>query len=155
MKGGAIPFLAWGTLLLVLFIGNTVWNGKLVDSLAAGFAALVIYLFAVALIALAGRRAVRKGPPEASGRPEPVPTSSLGAVAAGLSLACCLFGFVFGSFLIYFGAGLLALSLGRVVIEVREERRTLATIAAAQSAPVARREGGRPAVPVLAERERS
>jgi hypothetical protein len=125
MKGGAIPFLAWGALLVVLFAGNTVWNGKLMDSLASGFAAAVILAYAAALMLLGGRRATRKGAPEASGRPEPVATSSLGAVAAGLSLACALFGFVFGSFLIYFGAGMLLLSLGRVIVEVRAEHRSL------------------------------
>ena len=26
MRGGAIPVLAWGTLLLVLFVGNWIWD---------------------------------------------------------------------------------------------------------------------------------
>ena len=63
MRGGSIPLLAWGTLLLVLFIGNAVWNGKPVDSLVAAFAALVIYLGAALIAASSGRQALRRGPP--------------------------------------------------------------------------------------------
>jgi hypothetical protein len=125
VRGGAIPILAWGLLLFILFIGNSVWNVRLVDSLAAGFAALAIFLFGAALILLGGRTAVRRGPPEHSADPTPVAAASVGAAACGVAIACILFGFVFGSFLIYFGAGLLAFALGRVVVEVRAERALL------------------------------
>ncbi len=137
MTGGAIPILAWGALLTVLFIGNTIWNHRLVDSLASGFAALVIFLFGVALIALAGRRAVRPGEPEAPAAPEAIATTSVGAAIAGLALAILMFGFVFGSFLIYFGGGLLVLALARVAVERRAERASLAALQTSD------REGGR------------
>jgi hypothetical protein len=117
--------LAWGVLLLILFIGNTIWNGRLVDSLVSAFAALAIFLFGAVMILLAGGRAVRRGPPEPSPDPAPVAAASVGAAVTGVAIACILFGFVFGSFLIYFGAGLLVLALGRVVIELRAERELL------------------------------
>lgn len=128
MTGGAIPVFAWGVLLTVLFIANTIWNHRLMDSLASAFAALVIFLFGAALIVLAGRRAVRRGEPEASPAPAAVTTTSVGAAVAGLALAILMFGFVFGSFLIYFGGGLLVLALGRVVVERRAERASLAAL---------------------------
>jgi hypothetical protein len=43
-------------------------------------------------------------------------------VCAALSLALIMFGFVFGSSLIYLGAGFLAFALGRVALEVRAQR---------------------------------
>ncbi len=125
MRGGAIPIFAWGLLNLILFIANTVWNGKLMDSLASGFAALAIFLLGVAVMIGTGRVALRKGPPEPTRRVEPVAGASLGAVVAGLSVACLLYGFVFGSFLVFFGAGMLVLSLGRVIFEVRSERQSV------------------------------
>ncbi len=36
MRGGAIPVLAWGTLLLVLFVGNWIWDNRLINPLVAG-----------------------------------------------------------------------------------------------------------------------
>ncbi len=42
---------------------------------------------------------------------------------AGLSFGCFLFGFAFGHFPIYFGAGLLIAALGRLALEMRAERR--------------------------------
>ena len=50
-----------------------------------------------------------------------MPEASLAAVLVGLSVACILFGIVWAGFLIYFGAGVLVLSLGRLVLELRAE----------------------------------
>jgi hypothetical protein len=47
----------------------------------------------------------------------------VGAVLTGLSVGSILFGFVFGTFFVYFGLGMLVVSLGRLTVEVREERR--------------------------------
>jgi hypothetical protein len=121
VKGGAIPLLAWGTLLLVLFIGNWIWNAKPVNAATAAFAALVIYLGAL-LLWLARRDAIKRGPPEPSATPEAVPESSLAAVGIALSVATILFGLAWANFLVYFGAAVLALSLGRLIVEVRAER---------------------------------
>jgi hypothetical protein len=121
MRGGAIPVLAWATLLLILFIGNWIWDAKPVNAATAGFAALVIYAVGAALW-LARREAIRRGPPAPSAEPQAIPQMSLGAALAGLSVAAILFGFVWAQFLVFFGAALLVVSLARVYREWRTER---------------------------------
>ena len=121
MRGGAIPVVAWGTLLLVLFIGNWIWDAKAVNAAEAGVASLIVYAAALGLW-LARRESLRRGPPSARRDIETVPTMSLAAVAAGLSVAAIMFGLVWAQFLVYFGAGLLLASLGRLVVEARAER---------------------------------
>ena len=69
MRGGAIPLLAWGTLLLVLYIGNWVWDGTGVNPAVTGLAVLLIYAGAVALTIRAGRRAVQTGSRSIGRRP--------------------------------------------------------------------------------------
>lgn len=121
MRGGAIPVVAWATLLLVLFIGNWVWNDKPVNAATAAFAAVVIYALALGLW-LANRDAMRKGPPERRRGPQSIPQASLSAVVAGLAVGAILFGMVWARFLVYFGAALLVAALGRMWLEVRAER---------------------------------
>jgi hypothetical protein len=121
MRGGSIPLIAWGTLLLVLFVGNWIWNARAVSAAAAAFAAFVVYAFAFALW-LARRESIRRGPPEPSAEAQALPQMSLGAVLVGLSVAAILFGFVWAQFLVFFGVALLILSLGRVWLELRAER---------------------------------
>jgi hypothetical protein len=123
MRGGAIPILAWGTILLVLAIGNWIWNGRAVGSGAASAAVLIIYGFGVA-VWLARREAIRRGPPEARPDLDSVPQASLAAAGIGVSLGCILFGIAWAKFLIDFGVGLLVLSIGRLVLEMRAERRS-------------------------------
>jgi hypothetical protein len=65
---------------------------------------------------------VKTGAPPPDDEPEVVPEASLTAVLVGLSIACIGFGLVWAGFLIYFGAGVLVLSLGRLVLELRAER---------------------------------
>jgi hypothetical protein len=125
VRGGAIPIFVWGLLLSVLTIGNAIWEGRWIQAGQFALAAVIILGFGVTVVALSGRRALRKGPPARSARVEALPEASAGAVGAALSLALLLFGFVFGSALIYLGAGFLALSLGRLAIEVRSQRSTL------------------------------
>jgi hypothetical protein len=67
------------------------------------------------------REALRTGPPPPEDEPQVVPEASLAAVLVGLSIACIGFGLVWAGFLIYFGAGVLVLSLGRLVLELRSE----------------------------------
>jgi hypothetical protein len=122
MRGGAIPILAWGVLLSVLTIGNAIWQGKWLPAGQFALAAVIIFAFGAFVIALSGRRALRKGPPATPTDPEVVPEASAAAAGAGLSLALLLFGIVFGGAVIYLGAGFLLLSLGRVVIELRAQR---------------------------------
>ncbi len=126
MRGGAIPLLAWGALLIVMAAINWIWTGDAIQAGTFAFAAGVV-LAAAGLLALRSRAAaVRRGPPEPSAAPEPVPNASLGAALAGLSVAAILFGFAFGRFPIYFGAGMLVVSLGRIAIEIRAQRRSRA-----------------------------
>jgi hypothetical protein len=131
MRGGAIPLLAWGTILLVLYIGNWVWDATGVNPAATALAVLVIYGAAIALIWLAGRRAVRRGPPEPRRQPRAEPQASSGAAIAAFAFASIVFGFTFGSFATYFGAGLLVVAIGRIAIEKRAER---ASVAASEEA---------------------
>jgi uncharacterized iron-regulated membrane protein len=123
MRGGAIPLLAWGTILLVLAIGNWIWNGKPVGSGAASAAVVIIYAFGV-IVWLSRREAIRRGPPEARPDLDSVPQASLAAAGVGVSLGCILFGIAWARFLVIFGIGVLVLSIGRLVLEVRAERRS-------------------------------
>jgi hypothetical protein len=123
MRGGAIPVLAWGTILLVLAIGNWVWNGKAVGGAAASAAVAIVYVFGVALW-LSRREAIRRGPPEDRPVLDSVPQASLAAAGIGVSLGCILFGIAWAKFLVYFGIGVLVLSIGRLALEVRAERRS-------------------------------
>jgi hypothetical protein len=125
MRGGAIPVLAWGTVLLVLAIGNWVWNAKPVGAGAASAAVAIIYLFGVALW-MSRREAIRRGPPEPRPALDSVPQASLAAAGIGVSLGCILFGIAWARFLVDFGIGTLVLSIGRLVLELRAERHSRA-----------------------------
>ena len=124
MRGGAIPLLAWGTLLTVMAVINWIWTADVIQVGTFAFAAGVV-LTAGGLLALVSRTtAARRGAPETSLEPEAVPSTSLGAVLAGLSVAMILFGFAFGRFPIYFGAAMLLASLGRIAIEIHRQHRS-------------------------------
>lgn len=120
MRGGAIPLLAWGTLLVVLLVGNWIWTGDAVQVGSFALAAGVVYALAVLLV-VSSRQALKTGPPPPEDELEVVPETSLAAVLVGVSIACIGFGLVWAGFLIYFGAGVLVLSLGRLVLELRAE----------------------------------
>jgi hypothetical protein len=121
VRGGAIPLLAWATGLVVLLAINWIWTGDAVQVGTFTYAALAVYAGA-GLLVVAHRHALRPGPPSPRHDPEAVPDGSLAAVIAGLSIACILFGVVWAKFLVFFGAGMLVLSLGRVAIELRSQR---------------------------------
>jgi hypothetical protein len=123
VRGGAIPILAWGTILLVLAIGNWVWDDKPVNGLTATAAVAIVYGFGLA-VWLLRREALRRGPPEARTEPEAVPQASLAAVLIGLSAGCALFGLAWAKFLLYFGSALFVVALGRLFLELRAERAT-------------------------------
>ncbi len=121
MRGGAIPVLAWGTLLLLLAIGNWVWNSRTVSGLAATGAVVIIYGFGVALW-LARREAIRRGPPEPNAVTESVPQASVAAALIGISAGCALFGLAWARFLLDLGIALFIASAGLLTIELRAER---------------------------------
>lgn len=122
MRGGAIPMLAWGTLLLVFLIGNWIWTGDSVQIGLFAMAAGLIYTTAALLVAW-NRQALRRGPPPTTADPEVVPQASVAAAVLGVGIACIGFGLVWSGFLIYFGAAVVVLSVGRLVLELRAELR--------------------------------
>jgi hypothetical protein len=123
MRGGAIPLLAWACILGVLFAGNWVWTGDPTQVGEFGFAVALVIICGVSL-AIASRSAIRRGPPPPPppGQTQEIPELSYGALGAAVALAAVVFGLAFGHFLIYFGAGLFALSIGRIAIELRSAR---------------------------------
>lgn len=125
MRGGAIPLLVWATLLALLGAGNLVWTGDAIQAATFALAVVLVIGFALALVAV-DRGALRRGPPPAVARPrrETLPAFSIAPVGIALALAAVLFGVAFGHFSIYFGCGLLALSLGRLAVELRAARQT-------------------------------
>jgi hypothetical protein len=128
VRGGAIPLLAWGTLLLILYAINWVWEGRLIQVGPTTFAILIVYGTALALW-LGRREATRRGPPPSASDPEALPTASVWAVVLGLAIGCILFGLVWAAFLVYFGLGVLVLALGGTVRELRAEGRSRAQAA--------------------------
>ncbi len=140
MRGGAIPVLAWGLILAVMMALNWVWTGDAIQIGTFAFAVLVV-LTAGLIAVLISRQAIRPGPPEPPppGGLEPVPDLSVGAAVVGLAIAAIVFGLAFGHFLIYCGAGLLVLGLGRLLVERRAQRRSLERYSSQQAAR--RREG--------------
>jgi hypothetical protein len=123
VRGGAIPLLAWGALLVVLGAINWIWTGSAIQVGTFGFAILVVIGGAGVLVSLC-RQALRPGPPEPRSDPEAIPDVSVGAVMAGVAVGSILFGLVFGTFFIYFGVVVLVAALARLAVEVRTERRT-------------------------------
>jgi len=128
VRGGSLPFAIWGTLNFILLAINWIWEGTGIHVAEFGFAVLVIYLGGVLLLLLGGRHAVRRGPPEYVPEPEPLPAMSAAAAGVGIAVGLALFGLVFGKFLIILGVIVLVLSLGRLVVELRFERRTLESV---------------------------
>jgi len=127
MRGGAIPFLVWGTLNLVLLVLNWIWEGSGIHVALTAFTVVVVYLSGLALLLARGRPALRRGEPEYVPDPEPLPRTSFAAAGAGIAIALGAFGFVFGAFLIVIGGALLALCLIRLAAELRWQRRSLET----------------------------
>lgn len=123
MRGGSIPLLVWGTLIAVLLGLNLVWTGDDIQAGAFAFALVTIWGTAAAFAVRSRRESLKRGAPGLTRELETVPAASLGAVLVAVALASLVFGFAFGRFLVYFGAGLLILSLGLVARERRAERR--------------------------------
>lgn len=121
MRGGAIPLLCWGGILFVLYALNWVWEGRAIQIATTVFALLMVFGGAL-MLWLRRREVIRRGPP--APRPETLalPTASLAAAVAGLSVGMILFGLAWATFLVLFGVFLLIVSLARVALELRAER---------------------------------
>ncbi len=123
--------LIWSGLLLVLYAGNWVWEGKKIDTGQTLFAVALILAWAIG-IALASRHALRGGAPARETEPETAPEASFGSAGLAIAVAIAAFGAIFGHFLYYFGAAVALLSLGRIALEVRASRRTRAGVLTAR-----------------------
>jgi formate hydrogenlyase subunit 3/multisubunit Na+/H+ antiporter MnhD subunit len=102
---------------------NWIWTSDTIQVGTFAFACAVVFASALGLIAAGRRKALRRGPPESSDVPEAIPVASLSSVLVAVGVASIVFGLAFGHFLIYFGAGLLVVSLGGVARELVAERR--------------------------------
>lgn len=122
MRGGAIPNFLWGTGLLVLLAANFIWTHNHFQLYEDIFAVTVTYV-GVAALTYGSREAVRRGPPTPDGKLEPAPSNSLSAALLGIAIGAMLFGVVFGQFLIDMGLGLWVLAFGRLLVELRAQRR--------------------------------
>ena len=127
MRGGALPVLAWALLLGVLATICAIWTGEKIELGVLVFAVLATLGGAAALLLAGGRDPLRRGAPSGQGRrPQASPDVSAGTVIIALGLGALVFGLTFGHFLIYFGLGLMVLGAGRLALEVRAQRETLA-----------------------------
>ncbi len=123
MRGGAIPLLIWGSVLGVLLGLNWIWTGDLIQVASIAFVVLTVAGWVLALVLRRPREALRRGPPARSGEPQAVPSASYGSVLLAFGVASVVFGFAFGHFPVYFGAGVMVLAAGRLVREHSAERR--------------------------------
>ena len=124
MRGGAIPLFLWGTGLLVLLAINAIWTHDGIQVGMFGFAVAVVWGTALA-VSIRRPEALRRGPPDHEPTPEAIPQVSLAAMTLGIAIAAMVFGVVFGKFLVFIGAGVWLLAAGRLVVEVRAQRRSL------------------------------
>jgi hypothetical protein len=127
MRGGAIPVFLWGTGLLVLLAINAIWTRDWIQVAMFGFAVTVVWGSALVFTVL-HRSALRKGPPELRTDLEAAPGTSFASALVGFAIGAMLFGAVFGKFLVYLGAGLWVAAFGRLIVEVRAQRRFLRSI---------------------------
>ena len=124
MRGGAIPLVVWGALLLVLLTINWIWEGTGIHVGLFSYAFLTIVVGVLALW-LMNRQALQKGTPEHRPVPEALPRVSFACAGIGLSLGAILYGAVFGKFLAFIGGALLVFSAGRLALELIWQARTL------------------------------
>jgi Na+/H+-translocating membrane pyrophosphatase len=124
VRGGAIPIFLWGTLLLILMVINVIWARSGIQAATFAYAIAAVYGTAFVLTILR-RDSMRKGPPAREPAPEAIPRNSLAAMTLGIAIGTMMFGVVFGKFLVFIGGAVWLLAAGRLVVEVRAERRSL------------------------------
>lgn len=124
MRGGALPLLCWVLALAVMGTVNAIWTGDTIQ-IGTYTAAVVSIAVLAGLLVLSAPEARQRGEPTAPNKPEAVTRSSVAVVVMALGLGTLLFGFVFGHFPIYFGAGMILAGLGRLLLELRAQREAL------------------------------
>jgi hypothetical protein len=122
MRGGALAPFFWALLLATLGVLNLIWTKGDIIQVGEFAGATGFVLLLVLLLIRLSPEARRRGAPPPSTAPEAVPASSLAAVAAALGFACLIFGFAFGRFPIFLGAGVLILAVGRLCLEFHAQR---------------------------------
>ncbi|HEX3616498.1 MAG TPA: hypothetical protein VHU61_08170 [Solirubrobacteraceae bacterium] len=112
MRSGALPLLCWAALLALSGALNAVWAGASIQTATFGAGVFAIVLFAAAVLL----RPQRAGP-------EAVTRASFATVIVAIGFATLMFGFSFGHFIIYLGVGLMVAGVGRLLLELRHQRR--------------------------------
>lgn len=124
MRGGAIPIVLWGAGLLVLMIINLIWEGSQIQTEMEIY--LLVAIFGTGLgLFLLRPESLRKGPPVRESSYDAVPRTSLAAMTLGIATGAMMFGVVFGKFLVFIGAGVWLLAAGRLLVELRAQRRSM------------------------------
>jgi heme exporter protein D len=122
VRGGAIAPFVWSVLLIIMMVINIIWTtGDEIQAATFGFAILMIWLVGLALLRLAPHEALRRGGPERVTEPEALPSASGAAALAGVGLGAFSFGWAFGGFWIFFGAGIMVICLARLALERRAQ----------------------------------
>jgi hypothetical protein len=112
MRSGALPLLCWAALLALSGALNVVWAGVSIQTATFGAGVFTIMLFAAAVLLR----------PQRSG-PEAVTRASFATAIVAIGFATLMFGFSFGHFIIYLGVGLMVAGVGRLLLELRHQRR--------------------------------
>ena len=124
MRGGSIPLFLWGTGLLVLLALNAVWTRDAIQVGMFAYAVSAVWVTAL-VVSIRHPEAFRRGAPIRDPSPQTLPGTSLASMLLGIAIGAMLFGVVFGKFLVFMGAAVWLLAAGRLVVEVRAERRSL------------------------------
>lgn len=122
MRGGALPLICWLLLLTCFGVINAIWTG---DAVQVGTVAAAVVSIGLLITALtfAAPESVHRGEPVAERKPRVLPRTSSGTVICALGFASLIFGFTFGHFPIYFGAGLMLAGASRLAVELHSQRR--------------------------------
>lgn len=116
MSRGWLVLVGWGTLLAVLAAPQLPFS-PLGGELALGFGAAGLVVAVGVVFLLTERRGL-----STTDEPQVAPTASPASVLLGVGVALMVLGWAFGAFLIYIGAGVLALALFGLAREVWGQR---------------------------------
>jgi hypothetical protein len=120
MRGGARPVLIWLGILTASGVLDAIWTGDLVQ---IGMVVIAVGLVSAVVIGviIANPDALRRGEPGPRGT-ETIIGSSFAAFFLAFGFAVFVFGWTFGKFPIFVGAGMMILGIGRLIGEWRAQR---------------------------------